>query len=252
MADLDRPASRHRKGPIRMGTVQVAVGADCLRLDPEAQLHVHIVQSGAQLGQAAGQLVPVCGPVPQAGGGVAAPLEPAVVQHEQVDVRLPGRGGQGQQFFLVKVEVAGLPAVEQHRAGSVHILPAGRQQPGADGPVETAAHLAQALAGVDHRGLGGGKAAVGLQLPVEMVGMDPHHQPLAAVGPLGLDEKVAAVHQGEAPAGAGGLGAVGGAEDGGGVVGVAGDAPGAADALDAPAERPALRGALGGPRCRSG
>ena len=77
--------------------------------------------------------------------------------------------------------------------------------------------------------------------------MDAHHQPLAGVGALGLDQEVAAVHQGKAPAGACRLGAVGGAEDGGGIVGVAGDAPGAADALDAPAQGRALGGALGRP-----
>src|SRR5699024_7625656 len=79
-----------------------------------------------------------------------------------------------------------------------------------------------------HGGLGGGKTGPGLQLPVEVVGMDAHHQPLAGVGALGLDQEVAAVHQGKAPAGASRLGAVGGAEDGGGIVGVAGDAGGRA------------------------
>ena len=246
-ADLAGLAARHRKGPVRVGAVQIAVGADRLRLDPKAQAQVHGVEFGAQAGQAVGQLGPVRSPVAQAGGGAVAPFEPAVVQHEQVDVRLPGRAGQGQQLCFVKVEVAGLPAVQQHRARGAHILPAGRQQTGADGVVEAAAHLAQALVRMDHGGLGGGKAGPGLQLPVEVVGMDAHHQPLAGVGALGLDQEVAAVHQGKAPAGARRLGAVGGAEDGGGIVGVAGDAPGAADALDAPAQGRALGGALGRP-----
>ena len=228
VTDLAGLAARHRKGPVRMGAVQIAVGADRLRLDPKAQAQVHGVEFGAQAGKAVGQLGPVRSPVAQAGGGAVAPFEPAVVQHEQIDVRLPCRAGQGQQLCFVKVEVAGLPAVQQHRARRFHVLPAGRQQTGADGVVEAAAHLAQALVRIDHGGLGGGKAGPGLQLPVEVVGMDAHHQPLAGVGALGLDQEVAAVHQGKAPAGARRLGAVGGAEDGGGIVGVAGDAGGRA------------------------
>ena len=247
LADLKGAAARDHERPVGMGLVQIAVGADRLRLHPQAQLQAHLVQPAAQAGQAVGQFGLVLYPVAQAGRSVVAALEPAVVQHEQVDVGLSGGGGQVQQLRLVKVEVAGLPAVQQHRAGRVHVLPAGRQQPGADGVVEAAAHLPQAVLGVDHGHLRGGEALAGREGPVEVVGVDAHDQPLARVGPLGLDQEVAAVHEGKPPAVAVRLGGVGAAQGDGGVVGVAGHPADAAHTLDAAAQGRALRGALGGP-----
>ena len=77
--------------------------------------------------------------------------------------------------------------------------------------------------------------------------MDAHDQPLTCVGPLGLDQEVAAVHEGKPPAVAVRLGGVGAAQGDGGVVGVAGHPADAAHALDAAAQGRALGGALGGP-----
>ena len=77
--------------------------------------------------------------------------------------------------------------------------------------------------------------------------MDANDEALAGVAPLGLDQEIAAVHKGEAPALPRRLGGVGRAEDSRGVVGVAGHPAGAAHALDAAAQRRTLGGALGGP-----
>ena len=230
-----------------MGTVEVRVRADGFRLDPQAHLQPQQVDFFAQAGQTVRQFCFVRYPVAQTGGIIVAALEPAVVQHKEVDVGLFGGSSQFQQLLFVKVEVAGFPAVDEHRAGRGHILPLGRQQPGTDGIVEPAAHLAQTLAGVDHGRFRCGKAFPGGQRPVEVIRVDAHHQPLARIGTLGLDEEVAAVHQRKAPCIAVCFGGVGAAESHCRVVCVAGDAPHTADALDAAAECGALRGALSRP-----
>ena len=142
LPDLQRLPAGNAERPVWVGTVEVTVRADGLRFHPKPHVQPQQVDLFAQAGQTLRQLAGVRCPVAQTGRRIVASLEPAIVQHKQVDVCLFGSLRQCQQLLLVKIEVAGLPAVDEHRTGLCHILPAGRQQPGADGIVEPAAHLA--------------------------------------------------------------------------------------------------------------
>ena len=165
MADLQRGAAGDVQRPVGMGAVQVRVRADGFRLHPNAKIQPQRVDLAAQARHAAGQLAAVGRPVAQAGGVGIAALEPAVVQHEQVGMGGPGGFGQGQQFGLVKVEIAGLPAVQQHRAGRGGVGPAGRDQMPPDGVVEIPAHAAKPGAAVRKGRFRGGEPLAGGQRP---------------------------------------------------------------------------------------
>ena len=142
LPDLQRLPAGNAERPVWVGTVEVTVRADGFRFHPKPHVQPQQIDLFAQAEQTLRQLAGVRCPVAQTGRSIVASLEPAIVQHKQVDVCLFGSLRQCQQLLLVKIEVAGLPAVDEHRAGCGHILPAGRQQPSADGIVEPAAHLA--------------------------------------------------------------------------------------------------------------
>ena len=225
------------QGPVRMGPIQLAVLADHFRLHPDAELHPQLPDAGGQGLQAAGELLLVDRPVPQAAEVAVALAEPAVVHDEQLHAQrcpLPGDGGQ---LFLVKMELRGLPVVDKHRAALSSIGVPDELLP--DGPVEAVGHGGQAVGGADQGRLRGGKALPGGQGPAEVVGMDAHHQPgVVKLAALRRRQKIAAVQQGRAVADPVVLPGVMVAEDDEGVVLVAGGPPDAAHAL--------LAGAQGG------
>ena len=228
--------------PVGVFPVEIAVLADHLRLDPDAEGHAQLLQPGDQGLQPAGQLAVVHHPVPQAAVVVVPLAEPAVVHDEQLDAQRGGGFGDVRQLFGVKAEVGGLPVVDEHRAAGApegvldQVLP--------DGPVELAAHLPQAAGGADQRRLRGGEGGVWLQGPAELVGVDAHHQPdVVILAGLRLGLEIAAVQQHGPVAQAVVLVGLPVAEDHKGVVLVAGGPTDAAHPLDAGTQR----GAAGGP-----
>ena len=104
-----------------MGPVEVAVLGNHLRLDPEAKGKTHLVNPLGKPLQAVLQLGVVHSPVPQAAAVIVPLSEPAVIQDEQVHAHLQGTLGNIQKLFLVKIKVGCLPAVDDNRAGLLHI-----------------------------------------------------------------------------------------------------------------------------------
>ena len=124
----------------------------------------------AQARQAAGQLVQVVEPVAQRGVIVVAVAEPAVVQHEQVDAHILRAASEGEQLFLIELEIGGLPVVHEQRALRVRVA-AVRDVP-VDERVELTAHAAQTVGGIDEVGLGCLERRSGVQRPAEIEGLD--------------------------------------------------------------------------------
>ena len=247
VAQRQRFAPRDLQRPVRVGAVEVAVRVDGFRLHPEAERKAKVVDLAAQTVDPLGQLGRVGHPVAQAACVVVAALEPAVVQHEQVATGRFGRGGQAQQFGLVKIEIAGFPAVEQDGARRGHVRPAGGQQMPPDGAVEAPAHRPETRAAVDERGLGGNEPPAGCERPGKAERLNAHRKPHARGRGFGLHAVVAAVHKRRAPAFAAVLAGIGRAEHDERVVRMGGDAAHAAHRLHAGAHGGAAGRALGRP-----
>ena len=227
---------RNPQRPVGMGPVEVAVLADHLRLNPDAEGHAQLLDPGHQGLQTAGELLPVDNPVPQTAPVAVSGAEPAVVHDKQLDVQRGGGLGDAHQLVGVEAELGGLPVVNEHRAAPAlervvnQILP--------DGPVELAAHLAKAAGGADQGRLRGGKGLAGGQRPAEMVGVDPQKQTVVLqLGALRRGQEVAAVYQRGPIAQAVILARPVLAEHHKGVVVVAGGAPDALHTLNALAQR---------------
>ena len=99
-----------------MGPVEVAVGVDHLRLDPDAELHAQGAHVLDQRCEAVGVGIGRHPPVTEAGAVVAAAAEPAVVEDEALDADRRGALGEAAQRVEVVVEVHRLPRVEHDRS----------------------------------------------------------------------------------------------------------------------------------------
>ena len=102
--------------PVGMFAVQVAVGADHLGLDPQAELQPEPAYVVDQRGEPVGVDVGRHPPVAERRGVVAAAGEPAVVEHEPFGAHERGAIGQRAQASEIVVEVHRFPGVDQHRS----------------------------------------------------------------------------------------------------------------------------------------
>ena len=218
------------QGPVGVGAVEVGVGAHHLRLDPQAEVQPQCLDAGRQGLQSAGELALVHVPVPQA-AEVRVPLaEPAVVQDEELHAQRRALPGDVHQALRVKVELRGLPVVDEYRAAASGIGVPDEVPP--HGPVEAVGHGGEAVGGADEGRLRGGEALPGPQGPAEVVGVDAHDQPgVLELTALHGGQEAPAVEQGRAEAEAVVLPGVPFAEDHEGVVLVAGGPPDTAHAL---------------------
>ena len=116
---LHRLALRHAHGPVGVRAVQLRIGADHLRLEPQPQLHGKLRQPVGQPLDAGGQLTPVHRPVAERGLGAVSVSEPAVVQHEQLHAHVLRAACHLHELFLVKVKIRRFPVVDEHRARAV-------------------------------------------------------------------------------------------------------------------------------------
>ena len=107
--------SRHRQRPVRMCTVEIGIFADHFRLDPEANLQTKVVDLFQERLEAVRQLARIRCPIAEAAVIVIPMAEPAVVDDQHVYAQVFCLTRQIEQFRLVKVEIHGLPAVEQNR-----------------------------------------------------------------------------------------------------------------------------------------
>ena len=229
--------------PVGVLPIELAVLADHLRLNPDAEGHAQRLNPGHQGLQPAGQLFLVDNPVAQAAVVVIPLAKPAVIHDKKFDAQGGGGFGEVHQLVGVKIEVGGFPVVDEHRAARSRAGVLNQVLP--DGPVVLPAHLAQAAGRTDKRTLGGSEALAGLQGPAELVGIDSHNQPgIVILTGLHLGLEIAAVQQQGSIAQAIVLVGAVIAEDDKGVVLVAGGAPDAAHPLGSGAQGSPVGGAL--------
>jgi hypothetical protein len=147
--------------PIRMRAVQITVGIDHFRFDPQAELQPQRVDALCQRLQPVGIFVRVGSPVTQPGAIMVAAPEPAIVQNEPL--RSDGGGGAGEikNAGYVVAEIAGFPTVQMHRARP-HRL-AGPVQPWAHQPVHLLHSAVAALFCHRQQQRRGGETFAGLQ-----------------------------------------------------------------------------------------
>ena len=128
VSDWNRLSPRNVQRPVRVCSVKLTLWTDGLRLHPKAKIHVKIIDLLAKAGQSFRQLFFIRHPISQTGTVIISPLKPSVVQNKEIDIRLLCRGCQLQELFLVKIKIAGFPAVDQHRARLRCIRPVQRQE----------------------------------------------------------------------------------------------------------------------------
>jgi hypothetical protein len=92
-----------------MLAIQVAIGVDHLRLDPQPEVHTEAVHVVDEAFQALREFLRIYDPVAQAGVVVVARAEPSVVHHEQLDPQLSGLVRQFRLPGFVDVEGGRLP-----------------------------------------------------------------------------------------------------------------------------------------------
>ena len=156
-----------------MGPVEVGIGIDHLRLEPETELHAQCFDLFRQPFDTAGQNVAVGVPVAQARVVAAPCAEPAVIQDEQFHAAVPGFGSDLQQLFLIEIKIRSFPVVAQDGPGPVSPI-----APGQSAPVKIMvdpAHAAQAPVCPDHDRFGRLERFPSLQFPGEAIRMDAHH-----------------------------------------------------------------------------
>ena len=127
----------------RVFPVEVTVGIDHLRLNPDPKFKTeftHLIGKGLQ---PTGELFPVDGIITQTGFVVVTLAEPAVIQDKEFDPQILGFLGQLEQLTLVKVKVIGFPAVDQDRP--FPLLPGTPDDMFVDKVVHVMAHSVKAL-----------------------------------------------------------------------------------------------------------
>ena len=87
-----RPRLAGRQDPLRVRAEEVGVRVDHLRLEPEPELHAQPSHVLDERVQPVGPHLLVDHPVAEAGGVVAAVVEPAVVEHEPLHAHARARG----------------------------------------------------------------------------------------------------------------------------------------------------------------
>ena len=192
-------SSGNGQGPVRVFPVQVAVEADHLRLDPQAELHAHAVDGIRKALQAPGQLLQVGLPVPQPAVVAVAPAEPAVIQHHHLHAKIGRLPGKREQPGLVEVERHRFPVVDQHRAAAM--VPAAADDVIADEVMQDARKALQPFRGAAEDDFRGRERLAPLQPPGEHFAVDAADDPhKAQLVHLHIRAVVAAVHRHDADA----------------------------------------------------
>ena len=99
-----------------MSTIQVTVGIDRLRFEPEAEFQTKTVDLLCQTAEAIWQFLSIDGIISKARRIVIALTEPAVIQHKQLTAQSLGLLCQLHQTGLIEIKTAALPTVIQHWA----------------------------------------------------------------------------------------------------------------------------------------
>ena len=124
VASLGMQPLRRGHRPVGMLRVELALDADHLRLDPDAELQTRGVDAFPQSFESVRQLLGIGVPVAEGVAVVVSLAEPAVVHDQHFNAQFLGGGGKPQQRMLGDIEITRLPTVEQHGTGLVFPLAA--------------------------------------------------------------------------------------------------------------------------------
>ena len=162
--------------PIRVGAVQLAVRVDHLRLDPQPKVHPQRVDLLDQRLQTVWEFLLIRPPVAQPGVVILAPVEPAIVHHEQLHAHLRRQLCQLDLRVLVHVEGGGFPRVVQHLVQRLAV----RQHLLTDVIVQPAAGLAKSVRGIAANSRRGGEAFPRIEPPGKVPVVQPQAEPRGA------------------------------------------------------------------------
>ena len=132
-------------GPVGMGSIQVAIGADHLRLHPDAEIHAVFVAGINNGFQSIGEFPLVHIPVTQGGIVPVTMAEPAIVQHQHIDAQVFGVLCELTQLFLRDIEINSFPTVDDN--GVAHTAIGRLTQLTAANLMKILAHAVKALVG---------------------------------------------------------------------------------------------------------
>ena len=190
-------AVRNMDAPVGMGAEQLRVGGDHLRLVPYSEFQPESVYSVYKLAQAAFELVLVYEPVAQRVVVVVALAEPAVVHDEHIHAEFLCALRERDELVRIKIEERRLPAVYQQGTLLRSVFSGDEIE-----VIELmiySAHLADALARVNHDRLGSLKALARLKMPGEICRIYAHEYARSTrIVALGAELEVAAVNKIEA------------------------------------------------------
>ena len=190
-------AVRNMDAPVGVGAEQLRVGGDHLRLVPYSEFQPESVYSVYKLAQAAFELVLVYEPVAQRVVVVVALAEPAVVHDEHIHAEFLCALRERDELVRIKIEERRLPAVYQQRTLLRSVFSGDEIE-----VIELMiypAHLADALARVNHDRLGSLEALARLKMPGEICRIYAHEYARSArIVALGAKLEVAAVNKIEA------------------------------------------------------
>ena len=108
-------APRDLHSPFRMCAVQIAVFRYHLRLEPDTELHIQIIDLLYKLVQTAFDLVCIHIPVAQSAVVVVAFAEPSIVHDQQIDAHIPGCLGDLDKLHVVEIHECRFPTVDKDR-----------------------------------------------------------------------------------------------------------------------------------------
>ena len=238
-------APGHRQRPVGVGTVEIRVLADHLRLHPQAHLQAQIPDFSEGGGQPVREFLFMGEPVAKAAEIVVPASEPAVVNNEQLHAQILRPFGNGKEFFFGNVHVRRFPAVQQHRSAFQRVAAAADMV--LDKSVIGLGQLRKTLVREGHQNLRGFKGFARFQRPAEALIMNAHDGPDGAgLVKFNIRPVVAGVHQHHAIALPKILGGGPVAEDHEGIVLMAGYPPGRGNGLNTVHQVPPLHGALHG------
>ena len=141
-----RPAPRYHERPVRVLPVEAAVFIYHFRLDPDAELHPHIIDPADKLPESAAELFLVYRPVAQASELTVAVPEPAIVHDKHLDSQVRRLLSQLHQILSPKIKIECFPAVQKDGADALFIF-ASAQMP-AHAPVQVLGEFPDPFGGI--------------------------------------------------------------------------------------------------------
>jgi len=109
-------SSGKMEDPVGVSAIEIGVGIDIFRLEPESKLHAEAVDFFGERSESVGECFGAGGPVSQAGVVVEPAFEPAVIDAEQFDADGGGFSSEFKLSFVIDIEEGGFPAVVEDGA----------------------------------------------------------------------------------------------------------------------------------------